>query len=316
MCPFRKISQIQATEIHQRRVHVLNIKASRRASTIIVELLRPDGTVIAPLIAIPDCAAEATIMGLKQLHLLGEDVNNLDHRGTDSLVAANGLSVELVGRVTVSLRYGKQVSTTPVIVCPEYDGMLVSWFTCIDLGILPKDFPEPILSSISQVRSSSSDAVRQFPIDLMSTDFDRLTDIYRCPGPIDSIQIPAINEAMLSVFSDVFDETGPLKQLDGPAMTIELNPDAIPFAVHGCRPIPFAQREPAKILLDDMVAQNIIEPVTEPTDWVHPLVVELKGNGTVRICVDLSKLNCHVRRPLHPLVTPKDAVSSVPPSAQ
>lgn len=48
-----------------------------------VELLRPDGNVIAPLIAIPPCGAEATIMGFKQLRLLNEDVKNLDHRGTD-----------------------------------------------------------------------------------------------------------------------------------------------------------------------------------------------------------------------------------------
>lgn len=178
-------------------------------------------------------------------------------------MAANGLSLESVESVTVILRYGKQVSTTPVIVCPEYDGILVSWFTCVDLGILQK-----ILQKISQVRSSSSDAACPFPF-----------------NPIDPSQISAINEAMFSVFSDVFDETGPLKQFDGPAMTIELKPDAIPFAVHGCRPIPFKQREPAKILLDDMVAQNIIEPVMEPTGWVHPLVVALKGNGIVRICV-------------------------------
>lgn len=169
--------------------------------------------------------------------------------------------MESVESVTVILRYGKQVSTTPVIVCPEYDGMLVSWFTCVDLGILQK-----ILQKISQVRSSSSDAACPFPF-----------------NPIDPSQISAINEAMFSVFSDVFDETGPLKQFDGPAMTIELKPDAIPFAVHGCRPI--KQREPAKILLDDMVAQNIIEPVIEPTGWVHPLVVALKENGIVRICV-------------------------------
>ena len=69
-------------------------------------------------------------------------------------------------------------------------------------------------------------------------------------------------------------------------------------------------------MLDDMQTQGIIEPVTGPSDWVHPLVVVKKPRGKVRICVDLTNLNRHVRRPFHPLVTPKDAVSGISPKAK
>ena len=64
-------------------------------------------------------------------------------------------------------------------------------------------------------------------------------------------------------------------------------------------------------MLDDMVQQEIITPVTESTDWTHPLVIVVQPNGKLRLCVDLTKLNKHVKLPFYPLVTPKDAVSNI-----
>ena len=59
----------------------------------------------------------------------------------------------------------------------------------------------------------------------------------------------------------------------GPDMDIVLEPDAKPRRVYTALPIPYAYREQIKQKLDDMVAEGIIEPVTEPTDWCHPIVV-------------------------------------------
>ncbi|UYV82899.1 K02A2.6-like [Cordylochernes scorpioides] len=53
--------------------------------------------------------------------------------------------------------------------------------------------------------------------------------------------------------------------------------------------------------LDAMVAQEVIEPVDEPTEWCAPIVLAGKPNGKIRICVDLSRLNLSVERELHPL---------------
>ena len=35
----------------------------------------------------------------------------------------------------------------------------------------------------------------------------------------------------------------------------------------------------------------MISKIEEPTEWCPPMVVVLKQNGTVQICVDLTKLN-------------------------
>lgn len=45
-----------------------------------------------------------------------------------------------------------------------------------------------------------------------------------------------------------------------------------------------------------MEENGIIERVTEPTEWVAPMVPVIKPNGKVRICVGLTKLNENVKR--------------------
>ena len=52
--------------------------------------------------------------------------------------------------------------------------------------------------------------------------------------------------------------------------------DAKPFCVRMPRTIPFAFRDKLKAELDLLQEQNIIAPVTEPTDWCAPIVVTPK----------------------------------------
>ena len=45
-----------------------------------------------------------------------------------------------------------------------------------------------------------------------------------------------------------------------------------------------------------MVANDIITPITEPTEWCSPIVVVLKKTGRIRLCVDYKRLNQSVMR--------------------
>ena len=112
-------------------------------------------------------------------------------------------------------------------------------------------------------------------------------------------------------YFDVFETPVELKCMKGEPMKIDLRDDYRAYAIHTARAIPFAQREKVKACLDEMKMKNIIEPVTEPTEWCHPMVVVNKSNGGVRICVDLTKLNEHIKRPVYPSKTPKEAVSNI-----
>ena len=71
-------------------------------------------------------------------------------------------------------------------------------------------------------------------------------------------------------------------------------------------------------MLDEISEKGIIAQVTEATEWCAPLVVIQKPKGGLRLCVDLTRLNKHVRRPTHPLRTPRDSSSSSrnPPRGQ
>lgn len=55
-------------------------------------------------------------------------------------------------------------------------------------------------------------------------------------------------------------------------------------------------REPLKQELDRMVRDKIIEEVSEPTDWVNPLIIVRKPNGKLRLCLDPTDLNKAIRR--------------------
>lgn len=52
-----------------------------------------------------------------------------------------------------------------------------------------------------------------------------------------------------------------------------------------------------------MEENGIIERVTEPTEWVAPMVPVIKHSGKVMICVGLTKLNENVKREKYVLPT-------------
>jgi len=76
---------------------------------------------------------------------------------------------------------------------------------------------------------------------------------------------------------------------------IKLKPDVDPV-VHAARRIPFRIRDQVEKKLMEMEAAGIIERVTEPTEWVSPMVVASKPNGDVRICIDPTDLNRAIQR--------------------
>ena len=67
---------------------------------------------------------------------------------------------------------------------------------------------------------------------------------------------------------------------------------------------------PAELTL--LQQQQIIAPVTEPTDWCAPIVVTPKKNSdSIRMCVDLSHLNCFVKRERYQSSSPAEAVADM-----
>ena len=72
-----------------------------------------------------------------------------------------------------------------------------------------------------------------------------------------------------------------------------------------CR-VPFPLHDALKGTLDDLVQQDIIAPVQQPTPWVCSRVAVPKKDGKLRICLDPRDLNKAIRREHYPLPTIED----------
>ncbi|GFR84325.1 Pol polyprotein [Elysia marginata] len=68
------------------------------------------------------------------------------------------------------------------------------------------------------------------------------------------------------------------------------------YCVTTARIVPIPLQSKKKKEPDRMKELDTIEEVTEPTDWVSPMVPVPKANGEVRICVDLRELTQAIQR--------------------
>ena len=50
-----------------------------------------------------------------------------------------------------------------------------------------------------------------------------------------------------------------------------------------------------------MLKLNVIRPLDVPTELCFGLTIAFKADGKIRMCVDLTMLNCVVQRELYPL---------------
>ena len=115
-------------------------------------------------------------------------------------------------------------------------------------------------------------------------------------------QIERVKVMIIEEFRDVFSDGGNiLKPMACEPSTIDVVTEAIPIHVSTARKLAYALRDETKKELDMMVQQGVIKPVGDvATTWCHPMVCVVKPNGGVRICVDLTKLNKYVKRPIYP----------------
>lgn len=75
------------------------------------------------------------------------------------------------------------------------------------------------------------------------------------------------------------------------------------------RRVPVPLRDALKDTLDDLVRQDILAPVQQPTPWISSLVVVPKKDGKPRICLDPKHLNKAIRREHYPLPTIEDVAT-------
>ena len=112
---------------------------------------------------------------------------------------------------------------------------------------------------------------------------------------------PAIEALQLAVrVGAIFDNTSPIQLF--PRMfrglgrwegeyEIKLKSDSKPFSISVPRRVAIPLMRRVRDELNRMERLGVIARVEVPTEWCAGMVVVLKPNGKIRICVDLTKLN-------------------------
>ncbi|UYV67908.1 hypothetical protein LAZ67_5002467, partial [Cordylochernes scorpioides] len=111
------------------------------------------------------------------------------------------------------------------------------------------------------------------------------------------IEVVATRINPIKEFPEVFEGLGQI----GNPYEIKLKPGAKPYAVHTPRRVPIPLMEKLKTRLEELEKAGIIAQVNVATEWCAPTVIAGKSNGDIRLCVDLSRLNEHVQREVHPM---------------
>ena len=97
---------------------------------------------------------------------------------------------------------------------------------------------------------------------------------------------------LFTLFPNLFTGLGKLKD----NYQIKLTSDAKPYTLQAPRRVALPLLPKVEAELQRMESLGVISKIDEPTEWCSLMVVVPKPNGTVRICVDLTKLNESVQR--------------------
>ncbi|CAB0011535.1 unnamed protein product [Nesidiocoris tenuis] len=184
---------------------------------------------------------------------------------------------------------GEKTPTT-IFICKGVKDLLIDRTTLQALRVIHHDFPQPLTESKVNKNIASISELSENPT---------------------VEEINKIKQNLLEEYKDVFDTTT-LKPMKCKKVHIELKEKVVPFAITCPRKIPIPWKDQVKQELDGLVEKGIIKPSSEEaSDFVSPLVVIPKHNGKIRICVDFTKLNNYVKRPVHPFKAPWEAVSNI-----
>ena len=252
------------------------------------------------LAAVADTGAQVCVAGTRHLPTLGLRPAMLHRRAGIRDLAQVRLRCAGTARCRIELpdRYTVQ----EVYFIDDVERLYLSRAACTDLGLVPRDFPNP-LPLVAALDTGLSDTQPPRPASIPHQPLEE--------------NVPRLEEWLLRHFSaTTFNtERRPLRMMSGAPHHIHLKEGATPVACHTPATIPKHWEAEVKRQLDEDVMAGIIRPVPagEATEWCARMVVVPKKSGKPRRTVDFQKLNVCCLRETHHTPTPFDMVSDVPP---
>lgn len=118
--------------------------------------------------------------------------------------------------------------------------------------------------------------------------------------PSSSLPMTRLTETeIFTRYADLFD--GALGHLEGD-VHLEVDSTVRPVQMP-LRRMPIALQGRVEAELQKMTDEGIIEPITEPTDWVSALLILTKQSGQLRVCIDPFHLNKALKRSTYHMPT-------------
>ena len=282
---------------------------SDKAIEEILASLTPDVKDATPvsLYIFPDSGANICLAGPKQLTQLGLTSNHL-RPCNRRVTAVGGSTLTCTGWIPVKFEINGFATTQPLFICSKVDRLYFSKQGCIEVNILPHNFPQPIPTA----HPATVSAVQQPHLPPPQPPS-------QLPYPPTPENVPKLEAYIRQKFANsAFNNSPPFPSLSGPPAKIHLKPDAVPHARHAPIPIPHHWKTKVKESLDRDVERGIIAPVPigSPVTWCSPMVVVSKEDGSPRRTIDFQRLNAQCLRETHHTSTPFQLASQVPPSTK
>lgn len=275
---------------------------------------QPEHTINIHHRAIADTGCQSCLAGTQILNRLNVDQSALLPVET-KMHAADNRDIPIVGAIPLTVSaiiHGQKKSTKQLVYITDTlkNTLYISKEGCIDLGIIEPDFPNTGATSkcaAGMHKEEECDCPRR-----------------QLPPPPPELPCPAteenrekIEKFLLEYYkSSTFNVCNkqPLKLLEGPPLSLHVNPDAKPKAYHSPIPVPLHWQEEVKDALDQDVRLGVLEevPIGEAVTWCHRMVVCAKKNGKPRRTVDFQALNAHAVRETHHTPSPFHQARSVP----
>ncbi|XP_075733124.1 uncharacterized protein LOC142775550 [Rhipicephalus microplus] len=126
------------------------------------------------------------------------------------------------------------------------------------------------------------------------------------PVTVDAVKVGDGQTKFQLAFPDLFSGSGCVRR----HYKMVLREDAVPV-VQPARRVPIALKGRLRQELQRMETASIIVKVDEPTEWVSPLVVVHKKDGTLRICMDPRAVNRSIKREHYPIPSREDIESEL-----
>jgi hypothetical protein len=265
---------------------------------------------------LPDTGANITAFQPEILPQLGMSVENLRMISTEPK-SADGSSLKTLGAVDV--RLSKSGYTTEFItayVIKNLQQPILLRQALRELGMIPKNYPFAQLS-IGIGADFGDESIKKLEAALRQARANRGEHVSAVTFPrVELGQGPDLDK-IANEFPQVFDNTK-IPTMAGGYYVIDLEDGAVPFNKGLSRTVPQPCMEKLKAELELRLSMGLIKtvPAGKKSNWLHPIVVAPKKDGSIQLCVELRMLNKFVKRPENPQRSPWEVVRTIPTGCQ